>query len=503
MAIRKSSQFDESKITQLIIILIFFTFGFVVTTVGALNERPALFFVLFALLAWIASYLVFNPQNQVRPMPTLLNGLLIFGPVIGGVVVGTLLLTITSGPTQVVESPPPPAADEESLTVETHFYELQKIYLDTTLTTPWVYPLNENELVAVRSGEVFKLSLEKGEVTPLGTVSLGSIDLSKEFEEYRTLDIYAEPVDAGQSSYSLFISYVHADQGAQCRKVIVDQFLIENTSTVNAGVVLSGNTFFTSECFPIGNGALHQSGGRLAPVPQELRENPEEPEFYLTLGDFQGLAQKPSTLSPPMKKQIGSVLKISAAGWVSLVTGLRNPQGLLLANLGDNKSTMMTSEHGPRGGDEVNVIQEGRDYGWPEYSYGTAYNPGEPEHVVANEGMAGASEPPLYSWVPSIAPSQMIQVAGEEFNEWWTVKSSSSEYGDVLLSTLNAQSIFRMRLEKGAVRYVESIPIGQRIRSFSQLPSGKLVIGSDSGQILIVEKRKSWSSSDSVFVEAE
>jgi glucose/arabinose dehydrogenase len=173
---------------------------------------------------------------------------------------------------------------------------------------------------------------------------------------------------------------------------------------------------------------------------------------------------------------------------------------MAFAEIGNGQFEILTSEHGPRGGDELNVIQEGSDYGWPKVSYGTNYGPNSPRNMADVEGSSNGYAPPLFSWVPSIAPSQILQVQPGELSNWWSVRTEKERYGDMLVSSLAAQSIFRLRIERGVVRYVESIPVGQRIRTFSQTPAGKLVIGADSGQILVIGKSKEWSSSEGELV---
>ena len=65
---------------------------------------------------------------------------------------------------------------------------------------------------------------------------------------------------------------------------------------------------------------------------------------------------------------------------------------------------------------------------------------------------------------------------------------------------MGAQSIFRLRIDEGVVRYVETIPVGQRTRAFIELPSGKIVLGADSGAILIFLRATRWSSNERSFV---
>jgi hypothetical protein len=518
---RKIEKLNEDEIIRLVLATVFFFLGFVVTFGGAINDRPTLILTIFALLAWMASSMNFGSQEPKKGeekkggYSTFIKAFIVFGPMIAGIVVGSLVL---SGVAALSQPPLPLAASEsieeidaqDQLTIESHFYEIKKTYLDLEGASAWVYPLSEEAILSVTSDlKVFQLAVQDPQSISLGTVLLDSVDLDRQLNgdepkslEHKILDIYVHSDKSEPDSATLFLSYATVDKRTECRTLNVEQIRIENTKVNNDVGFLAGTPFFRSECFPMDNEVLYQSGGRLAAVPAELRADPREHQFYLTIGEFQGLAQKSGELSENMNLQIGAVLEITKNTWKSISTGHRNPQGLLFAELGDRENVTLTSEHGPRGGDEINLIKEGRDYGWPSHSYGTAYKPGEPAHVIDNEGQSGASELPLYAWVPSIAPSQMIQVEGQEFGDWWRVQSASGAYGDILVSSLAGQSIFRMRIEDGSVRYVEPIEIGQRIRSFSQFPSGKLLIGTDSGQVLILSQTKVWSSAASDLISA-
>jgi hypothetical protein len=101
--------------------------------------------------------------------------------------------------------------------------------------------------------------------------------------------------------------------------------------------------------------------------------------------------------------------------------------------------------------------------------------------------------------VPSIAPSQVRQVSGQEFSKWWSVDSKQGPIDDILVSTLSDQSLIRLRVEAGHVRYSERIGIGERIRSLSALPTGEILLGTDSGKALILGAASEWLSSEGSF----
>jgi glucose/arabinose dehydrogenase len=124
------------------------------------------------------------------------------------------------------------------------------------------------------------------------------------------------------------------------------------------------------------------------------------------------------------------------------------------------------TEHGPRGGDEVNVIRAGANYGWEVISYGTAYS-GEPigEGRTRKDGM----EQPRYFWRPSIAPSGLMFYTGDMFPEW---------DGNLFVTSLSGQHIARLVLDGDRVVAEERLLVdrAERIRELRQGPDGALYV---------------------------
>lgn len=159
--------------------------------------------------------------------------------------------------------------------------------------------------------------------------------------------------------------------------------------------------------------------------------------------------------------------------------GVRSPGSLLL----DSKGRLWTSGSGPQGGDELNLIQEGRHYGWPHVSYGTSYGDGVsprlPMRLNPKQGRHEGFEPPVMAFTPSIAPSQLLEVApdSETFAAW---------QGDLLMGTLRGQSLYRIRLEGDRVVYIEPIRFGYRLRDLEWLPDGRIAVMADEDTLFIV-----------------
>ena len=159
--------------------------------------------------------------------------------------------------------------------------------------------------------------------------------------------------------------------------------------------------------------------------------------------------------------------------------GHRNPQGLAI-NPADGK--LWEQEHGPMGGDEINIIAPGHNYGWPRISYGVNYD-GTPVGTGKSQ-MAGMDDP-LWHWTPSIAPSGMTFYSGDLFKGW---------KGSLINGALKFQMIVRLELKDGKVVKEERLLQGlhERIRDVRQGPDGALYLLTDNnaGRVLRVAPAK-------------
>ncbi len=149
--------------------------------------------------------------------------------------------------------------------------------------------------------------------------------------------------------------------------------------------------------------------------------------------------------------------------------GHRNMQG---AALHPTTGQLWTHEHGPQGGDEINIAQPGKNYGWPIITYGEEYGGG----VFGKTKLAGL-EQPLHHWVPSIAPSGMLFYNAPLFSAW---------HSNLFIGSLKFGQLVRLELQNDKVTHEERIMIGQRIRDVEQGPDGAIYLLTDSsdGQIL-------------------
>ncbi|WP_240221681.1 PQQ-dependent sugar dehydrogenase [Rheinheimera hassiensis] len=149
--------------------------------------------------------------------------------------------------------------------------------------------------------------------------------------------------------------------------------------------------------------------------------------------------------------------------------GHRNIQG---AALHPQTGALWTHEHGPQGGDEINIAQPSKNYGWPVITYGEEYGGG----VIGKKEQSGL-EQPLHYWVPSIAPSGLMFYTADMFSEW---------KNNMLVGSLKFGQLVRLELDGEKVSHEERIMIGHRIRDVEQGPDGAVYLLTDSsdGQLL-------------------
>jgi len=156
--------------------------------------------------------------------------------------------------------------------------------------------------------------------------------------------------------------------------------------------------------------------------------------------------------------------------------GVRNPQGIVIAAGGN----VWEHEHGPRGGDELNLLRPGLNYGWPAITYGMDYSGAYVSPYTSAEGM----EQPVVDWTPSIAPAGMTEYQGAAFPEW---------QGNLFVAALKEKSIRRLTLAGDKVIGQEKVftEIDARFRDVRTGPDGfiYLLTDSDSGTIYIVSPR--------------
>lgn len=352
----------------------------------------------------------------------------------------------------------PLAAQAKPLVVPTAKATLFVETLAEGLDHPWaVEPLPDGGLlVTERSGHlrIFrdgKLSQVKGLPSVWAKVQGGLLDvaLSKDFEK---------------SGILFFTATQDYDGG-------IGTVVIRARLSGNGGWLSHAKTIFRSaRPDPVD----HNFGSRIAVAP--------DGSLFVTVGD-----QAREKLAQDTFDHRGSVIHINDDGSIPAdnpfrdgVNGLpeiwsyghRNPQGIAF----DTAGALFTVEHGPKGGDELNHPEPGKNYGWPVISYGTDYNDARIGVGTTAPGM----EQPLHYWDPSIAPSSVLIYHGPMFPEW---------EGNVLVSALKFELISRLtRDAEGNVIGEERLLTEQfgRIRDLKQAPDGALLAVTDDDNGLLI-----------------
>ena len=200
--------------------------------------------------------------------------------------------------------------------------------------------------------------------------------------------------------------------------------------------------------------------------------------LFVTLGDRFTAKDDAQTLD----NHHGKVVRISPKGgaargnpcWPSTkalaeiwTMGHRNIQG---ATLHPGTGELWIHEHGPQGGDEINIAQGGKNYGWPVITYGESYGGGKIGEGTAKPGL----EQPIHYWVPSIAPSGMVFYTGDAYPHW---------KGDLFVGSLKFRQLVRLKLDGKNVLEEQRLfqkEIGERIRDVVQGPDQLLYLVTDS-----------------------
>ena len=215
----------------------------------------------------------------------------------------------------------------------------------------------------------------------------------------------------------------------------------------------------------------NQSGGRMI-----VSRHPNH--ILLTVGDFvsNGRQQVDDAILQNEESDYGRILEININNGrkTNISIGHRNPQGLAF----DGQGRLWSTEHGPRGGDEVNLIVKGKNYGWPFVIYGTQYG-GHIWPQSKQQGRHGGYQKPVYAFVPSIGISRLTLI--KNFAPEWD--------GDLLVASLVAQTLYRLRIAQSRVVFAEPIRLGIRIRDIYNHGDGTFVALGDRKFVYIIRRQ--------------
>jgi aldose sugar dehydrogenase len=311
-------------------------------------------------------------------------------------------------------------------------------------------------------------------VAPDGRLSppLGNVPKVYAVSQAGLMDVLLA-LDFAQSQ-TIFVCYAEAAE-AGGRIAVLRARLIEDESPR-----LDGAKVIFRQKGPVSRGL--NIGCRMVQAP--------DGNLFVTLGDHFG----PKELAQKLDNHIGKIVRITSDGaspadnpfvgndgalpeiWAY---GLRNAQGLAF-NPADGK--LWEQEHGPMGGDEINIIEKGKNYGWPRVSFGVNYD-GTPVGTGKSE-MDGVTNP-IWHWTPSIAPSGMAFYTGDLIPNW---------KGSLLNGALKSELLSRLELKGEKVVKEERLlqNLRERIRDVRQAPDGSVYLLTDnaSGRILRIVPAK-------------
>ncbi|MBZ2167361.1 PQQ-dependent sugar dehydrogenase [Marinobacter sp. F4216] len=320
------------------------------------------------------------------------------------------------------------------------------------LSNPWslAFLPDGSMLVTERAGRL--RIIRNGELDPIPIEGTPELVASA---EGGLLDLLLHPDFA--DNQTLFLSYAHQNSEGMTTRVVRSRFVDGHLQ--DTGVIFEALPRYSSSNHFAGRLVMDAEGFIYVSVGDRL----ERDQAQDTADDAGGVHRITQDGEPaPGNPGLGN----NAINDTLFTWGQRNPQGMTVH---PSTGEVWTHEHGPQGGDELNILRGGTNYGWPEISYGIADSGELITPYTHREGMAQ----PLYYWNPSIAPSGMAFYTGTLFPGW---------RGDLFIGALKMRRLVRLRILNGVVIEAEDLltDLGQRIRDVRMGPEGALWILTDS-----------------------
>jgi len=276
-----------------------------------------------------------------------------------------------------------------------------------------------------------------------------------QFKEIKTnldeLNIF-QIVDISKFEKDVFVSFVIKNKNEEC------VFFGIANAKINTENLLFDLFYKENECTKETNGL----GGRIYPYNFEGKKG-----FLLTTA----ATDKMKTKSQDLESFFGKIwfFELATKDKILFSIGHRNPQGLIVSD-----DVIISTEHGAYGGDEINNIKFGKNYGFPIASYGELYQfkkqkLNKPKYELLKVHKEHKFEEPIFSFVPSIGISEIEKIPNN-FSEYWV--------DNYLITSLNGRTIYRVKFDKNyeKIVYMEPMFLGERIRDIKYIEDKKMIV---------------------------
>jgi aldose sugar dehydrogenase len=426
--------------------------------------------------------------------------------IVGVVVLGVLLLAASAFAGRLALAPPEKTAKVVATDVKTAFYVLRVREHQSAIPFPGTRGggldrLGDRVLLGTGDGRFYALRIA-GDDLKAHELSLRAPANREEFAAAfggsatspRLLSGFAEKEPGVQTwrfrvadvttqidgdVVRIFASHHFWKKQEQCFVVRVSQLEMRLSDIERAQGAGDWQTVFDSEpCLPLtGERAMRgknpfrgeEIGGRLMLLDANT--------LLLTVGEhgYSGIEGSVAFAQDP-QASYGKTVRIDLRTRTSSIEtlGHRNPQGLYAAPDG----RVWQTEHGAQGGDELNLLVRGANYGWPKATYGTEYGTLS-WPLSEQQGHHDGFQQPVYAWLPGVGISDLIQLQRSERFPIWR--------GDLLIGTLATRGLIRVVLDGDRAVVTEPIPLQHRVRDLFELDDGRVLVWTDEGALLTIE----------------
>ncbi len=470
----------------LMVLAVFGIYFFLLLLTDSYFSRP----ILLATFVFAAFFILFSFDfASALQKPVLVAGALVL--LVSQFMAGDIVERVSGGA---------PGPHKQQKLIHTEFYDVKatiyRNYIDRcpeseqhcgppTTNGGGISSFGDGYLLATGEGDLFSLVPDDSSNElltrhlktriPLDTDAFRADNGDNDVWLYRVTDILVDERDDGK--FRLYAAHHHWNSEQHCSVLRISRLEGDRAALLAGDEVGEWQTVYDSQpCLSITKGRRGDrfkgadSGGRMVML--------DDGKLLFSVGDYQVdgwnreeiLAQKDGV-------DYGKMVLIDPGTGKSEIysRGHRNPQGLYATPDG----SIWETEHGPRGGDELNLVLRDANYGWPMVTYGTEYGT-KLWPLSKSQGQHPGYQRPVYAWVPSIAVSNVIRVESDLFPLW---------KGDLLVASYK-QSLWRLRVREGRVIYAEPVPVVRqsgRIRDLMEDQDGRIVLWLDGGSIAVLE----------------